>query len=263
MRKPVLIVISILVTFWVSSSALADAGDKIFRFGLKYISPTGDLTWQDSSSQDFNIDGSMFTFEFSEQGKAEADSTIGLGIGFEYMATDLIGIDTNLNYSKHDFDETISGSVTITPWIGDPPVPDPGSSETGQLIATRSGEISMIPLTIGMNFHIFQSDSVDFYLGPLVGYVFYSDLETDAGSTEFITASYVFPVSWESEKISIKDDFAYGAVLGIDTPFGSGEWNFSAAAKYLKTKAEVDEAYSSEEIDIDPWVIQIGFGYRF
>jgi outer membrane protein W len=259
MKKLALLVIPILVIFLMSSAAWADAGDRIFRFGLKYVSPTGDLKETETDRERVTIDPNGW-LDFTFTGEIEPDSALGFGIGFEYMFTDLIGIDVTLDYSNHDVDTTLGGTVVFTP--DDPLLPP----ETASLVGSQQGEIDLTPLTVGVNFHVFKSDAVDFYLGPFVGYVFYGDFELKGGTASFqIPSLPAFQESFTSGTISIEDDFAFGAVVGADIPFGGQGWMFSGALKYFKTKAEIDEpgAGNAAELDVDPWEIFVGLGYKW
>ena len=134
-----------LVVLVVSIPAMADQGDKIIRFGIVYVSPGGDYTE---------------TFEdelYFEQLTIEADGAIGPYVGFEFMVTDLIGIDATLLLTDHDVDgsmlEIFDGEVVF--------------DEQMQI-----GTISSMPLLISAHFHVVQNDVLDFYVGPTIGYIF-------------------------------------------------------------------------------------------
>ncbi len=85
---------------------------------------------------------------------------------------------------------------------------------------------------------------MDLYAGPFVGLVQFGDL------------------AFEGDRIGFKDEFAYGATLGLDVPFGQGKAAFSASARYMVAGAETDEI-DSDTIDLDPLVVLFGMGYRF
>lgn len=230
----------VLIMFLLSNLVWADAGDKIVRFGIKYVSPTGDLNFL--SRNRLTVQGGIE--ETIEQSTVEPDSAVGLGVGFEYLITDLIGIDFNLNYSSHDVEEEFLERMTFIPDVGPPDVLFE-ASESGTI-----GDVTMMPLTVGVNFHLTRSDAVDFYFGPFVTYVFYGDLDTNEPG---------------EEDVSFKNDLGYGAVVGIDVPFGSKGWMFSTTAKYIGTEADIDGPVELENftMSVDPWVVQIGFGYKF
>ena len=213
-----------LVVLVVSIPAMADQGDKIIRFGIVYVSPGGDYTE---------------TFEdelYFEQLTIEADGAIGPYVGFEFMVTDLIGIDATLLLTDHDVDgsmlEIFDGEVVF--------------DEQMQI-----GTISSMPLLISAHFHVVRNSAIDFYVGPTIGYIFYGDLE--------------FLSEFEESDTPIKDDFGFGVVAGIDVPFGSAGWNFSTAIRYIQSDAEIDESgiEGPDSIGLDPWMLHLGVGKRW
>lgn len=207
MKKSLVFTIFALLMLLVPSLVWAEAGDHKIRANLQYVMPMG--------SADLGI--------FDELIDVEADSAIGFGFGYEYMATDLIGIDANISYSCHDIDFTL---LAHTETIAD---------------------TSMMPLTVGVNFHLLRNDKMNFYLGPFLGYVVYDD--------------YNYKHSGES--VPLENDFTFGAVLGIDAPIGQKGWMFSSALKFLQTEADYDHPDYVGDLDINPFIIQIGLGYRF
>jgi len=165
-------------------------------------------------------------------------------------------------YSKHDIDHREEGRSRFDDGevIGD---------MTG--VEAFEGDISMMPISVGVNFHVMQKEKINFYVGPFISYVMYGDVKWDK-RTEYATLTpddpLLDPLTGSfSESISetskIKSDFGFGAVIGIDVPFGSKGWTFSSSLKYLSTKAQVDEEGWTPEIDINPWILNIGVGYKF
>lgn len=204
MKRLSLLAISILILLLASSFAWADAGNNAFRFGVQFVSPTGDL-----------VEGVE---------TLEADDAVGVSLGYEHVFIDRIGLDFNLGFSKHDLEvssPSLSGTV---------------------------GDVDMfMPVTAGVNFHIVRNNFVDFYMGPFAGYVLYGDID---------------PTESQLTTIAIENDFALGAVVGLDVAFTGKGLIFTSALKYIQTSAE-PEVPSFSELDIDPWVIQLGLGYRF
>lgn len=181
-------------------------GNNCSRFGIQFVSPTGDL-------RDIELDEVL-----------EADNALGISFGYEHVFFDKVGIDFNVAYSKHDLKLTEMGETTT---IGDIEM--------------------MMPFTAGVNFHMVRNTFVDLYIGPFAGYVLFGDIN---------------PSGPEESTYSINSDFSVGGVLGFDVAFTGKGFMFTSALKYMKVKAETDVA-DSEELDIDPWVLQIGLGYRF
>ncbi len=222
MRKLGLVLV--LVALIAAIPAMADQGDKIIRFGIAYVSPSGDY-------HDSYTDGPYF-----EEWKVEADAAIGPYFGFEFMLTDLIGIDGTVLYTDHDINEryleTFEGEVVFDECM-------------------EIGSISTMPIFISAHFHVIQKDAIDWYVGPSIAYIFNGDLD--------------FNPEFETGSIPIKNEFGYGFVTGIDVPFGAGGWNFSTALRYIMSDAEAEDNMGpdGEAIGIDPLILHVGVGKRW
>ena len=210
MRRGTVLVSFALLLALSAGPAPADKGDIVVRFGAQFSSPTGDLS----------------ETEGLDTMKLEADSTTGGGVSVEYMASDLIGINTGIGFADTDVDATLTA---------------PGQPTQSATLGTST----MMPLTVAANFHVARSEKFDFYLGPEVGVVFYSDLD--------------FNLPDEAD-MRLEDDMAYGANMGLDVPF-SERWAFCTNVKFLKTAADPKD--DSGELDIDPWMVGVGFGVTF
>jgi outer membrane protein W len=160
-------------------------------------------------------------------GVFEADSALGAFAGFEYMFNDLVGLDATILSASHDFEDSYTETVD------------------GEIVYENfsSEKATVTPLLLSAHFHFLRKETLDFYAGPTVGYVMYGDV-------------YHRPM---------KHDFGYGAVAGIDVPFGAGKWMFSSAVRYIKTTAETDAAELVDylDIDVDPVIVQVGVGVKF
>jgi outer membrane protein W len=160
-------------------------------------------------------------------GVFEADSAVGAFVGFEFMVNDLVGLDATILYSNHDFNDSYTETVD------------------GDIVYENfsSGDASMMPLLLSAQFHFLRNETLDLYAGPTVGYVMYGDVYDR----------------------TMKDDFSYGAVAGIDVPFGAGKWMFSSAVRYIKTHAETETTDPENylDIDVDPVIVQVGVGVKF
>lgn len=207
---------------------------RIIRFAGVSVNPTGDLRIDESQSVPLGDGTTLVAQEF---GTVEADSAFGFCLDFEEPITDRIGLGFTLMYAEPDIDLRATETVQI--------VDDATGAvlSQGTVSASVTGSGNMTPLLVGPNFHFGPSDKVDLYAGPFLGYVFYGD------------------VTIENERISVDDDFAYGAVLGLDVPFGEGGFAFSASARYMVTEAQPRD--ENEALDIDPVTLLVGVGYRF
>lgn len=230
------VVVLCLIGSWTVAEA-AD-GKNVFRFGAAYVSPTGDISGEESVNEDLG-DGTMLSLEGTLT--LEPQGEIALLLGYERRVTDLFGVELMVWNAKHDVDGSFDGEY----WLLD--------SGTGELIENGTiqftetlGDVKVMPLTAGLNFHLTRQSRVDLYIGPTIGYVFYGDLDV------------------EDERLSIDDDFTWGATLGLDLPMGDKGWIFSGALRYLDTEASPDDLGPGDQsMDVSPWILQVSAGYRF
>ena len=111
------------------------------------------------------------------------------------------------------------------------------------------GEVGLIPPTLTLQYHFLPEKRFSPYVGAGLNYTIFFD-EEDGDATE----------------ISYDDSFGFALQLGIDYAI-SGRWSLNIDAKkiFLDTDAEVsvDEANIEADVDVNPWIIGLGVGYRF
>ena len=230
----ILLVLAVLVLI---AAAGAEAREGwIVRLAGASVHPSGDLTFDERDSLPL---GDGTTLEEEVRATIEADSAFGFCIDVEHRFNDLFGLGFTIMRADHDVD--LSGSATVR-------LRDDATNallfETTESLAMPLGAVDMTPLLVGANFHFGGSERVDLYGGPFIGLIDFGDLIV------------------EGERIAFKDEFAYGATLGLDVPFGQGGAAFSASARYMIAGAETDEP-NSDTLDLDPLVLLFGLGYRF
>jgi len=207
-----------------TSAAFADEGDLRLRFGVTWVDPTGDLT------VDLGVDDPdpVKAVQQLETVTIEATDAIGAEIGVEYFLNDKLGLDFGVGYADHDIDASAMG-VTL-----------------------EFGSITMMPVTFGANFHFLRDRELDLYVAPLVSWVMFGDVELTSD----------FAAELGQNEVAMKDDFGYGAKVGLDVPFGE-KWLFTTGLRYMIVAAETDEEGENDEIDIDPWSVHLGLGVTF
>jgi outer membrane protein W len=218
--------------------ASAAEGPNVVRFGVGYVAPTGDLSGPVSISADLG-DGTTLAFEGTLT--LEPQSEMALFFAYERRFSDLLGAEVAVWNAKHDVDGRLAGTYWLL---------DSGSGmliETGPLDFTEKyGDVSVMPFTVGLDFHLTPKARVDLYAGPFVAYVFYGDFEV------------------EGESLGVEDDVTWGGVVGLDVPIGKGGWLLTGAVRYLDTEAEPENReLGGDPIDVTPWVAQLSAGVRF
>ena len=163
-----------------------------------------------------------------------ADGAIGFSLALERQFSRRLGIELGALFAEPDL--TLAADLAG------------GSQVSG------SGGIRFTAVTVGLNIHLTPDKAVDLYVGPLLVYTTYSDVgfrvEVDGQTL--------------AADLSSNDDFAFGAQIGADIPFGDGPWSLNLAARYIDTSLGVtDDESVVSELEFDPLILSVGFGYRF
>ena len=173
------------------------------------------------------------------QATSGSDTSFGAGLGLEYRASRLLGVELAVLNTEIEDEITFEffGVETV-------------------IFDTR---LRTTPVLAKLNLHLTPDSRADLYLGPVVGRMFYGDFDvTLRGSVDGET----FGGSTE-----VEDDWTWGAHIGVDVPVGDRGLFFTAGATWLKAEVgfqgDPEEEEGEVSLDLDPLVAQIGFGYRF
>ena len=161
----------------------------------------------------------------NERSDLRLNSGEGLGLSLEYRFNERIGIEGGVDFAQ--LDSTFMFDLDEA-W------------------ETDSDDISMLTFLAGLNIHLSPDAKVDFYIGPVLGFV-------DLGSATYHVLGETHSRSYEA------DDFAFGAQIGLDVPLGGGGWGLHFGAKYLDLSADVRDS----EVDLNPFIGSFGFAYNF
>ena len=169
----------------------------------------------------------------SEVLSISTSSGFGFGLDLEYRASRRLGVDF--------------GVLSATPAVGT-------SIEVGwkSINLSASADVTMTPISAGLNVHLTPDSRFDVYLGPLLAYVIYDNFTLSAGPGL-------------SESFTSENDVAFGANLGVDVGLGNdGRWTLGAAVKYIDTTLEANpNDGAAGSTDFDPTIVGVGVGYRF
>ncbi len=112
---------------------------------------------------------------------------------------------------------------------------------------TDLGSVRILPPTLTLQYHPFPDAQIRPYIGAGVNYTFFYDVDAPAG-------------------LSIDYDNKPGVALqvGFDIPVGNG-WlvNVDVKRLWLETDVTINGGAIRADLDIDPWIIGGGIGYRF
>ena len=151
-------------------------------------------------------------------------SALGFGGDVEYKFLRWLGIDAALAYTSLpvEFQSSL----------------DPG--------VTQSADFAVVPLFVSLNFHVVNSERVDFWLGPQIAYLYYpDDLSFDVpGAGQFVYDS--------SSTFS-----AWGFALGTDISFNP-TWAVNIAVRFQNGDGDPDG-----HLTVDPTFVTVGMTAKF
>lgn len=148
-------------------------------------------------------------------------------IDFTYFVTDKIGIELILATAEHEVQAlgTDLGDVDL-------------------------GDVMLLPPTLSLQYHPLAGEKFSPYFGVGVNLTFFYSADLPAGST--------------------LGNIDYGTSLGVSFQAGfdvsiNDDWFFNVDAKKLLLGTDVSIAGGAvtANVDINPWILGAGFGYRF
>jgi outer membrane protein W len=249
-QRVVVSLVAAAATVVVPATARPADGDWILRVAPGYVAPTGEATYRGSSSTDFTDPRfpPLGRIDLDREDHVSAQGDLGIGLELEHLLTDTVGVTAGLTYTRLVGEAALSGEATFTPSLGEPPTPAPERAHTAPVTGGGAGWVRLTMLTAGVSLHVARGDKIDAYLGPLVGLAV-PEFEFAGGSMDLAFGfSSKTPLAGESQS---RPRLAVGGVFGVDVPLGGKGWRLSAAARYLWTDG------------LDPFMIQLGLGYRF
>lgn len=160
-------------------------------------------------------------------GEAEVDSAIAPDLNFTYFFTDNIAAELTLTYAEHDVsaEKTAVGNVDL-------------------------GSLDLLPPTLTAQYHFMPNKTFRPYVGAGISYVLIPD--EDPGDADW--------VDYDDNEIG------YALQVGFDY-FFTDNWSLNVDLK--KVWVDVDVAVGAlgtvvtTNVDVDPWLIGVGIGYRF
>jgi hypothetical protein len=117
--------------------------------------------------------------------------------------------------------------------------------------------VRVTPVTARLDLHLTPEARADVYVAPVVAYVHTSPVTVTASGA---AGGESFR---ESLRFDTKDQFAWGAALGVDLPLGQGRSFLSLSATYLRVPLKLRAAEEEgPRGDIDPLFVSLAYGLR-
>jgi len=144
--------------------------------------------------------------------------------------------------------------LAATPFEHDIDVPDLGID---------AGTIKHLPPTLSMQWYPRGGQAGwQPYVGLGVNYTYIFDEDIDPALSDALGSV----IGAESARLDLDDSFGYAAQAGVDIPLND-KWMLNAGVWYLNIESTADVVTDvgtvSFDVDINPWVYNIGIAYRF
>jgi outer membrane protein len=111
------------------------------------------------------------------------------------------------------------------------------------------GSVTLLPPTLTLQYHFNPEGQVRPYLGAGLNYTHFFNQDLPGGS----------PLA----SINYDDSFGLAAQAGVDFAM-QNEWFFNVDVKYIDIQTDVTiNGAINAAVDINPWVVGVGFGRRF
>lgn len=161
-------------------------------------------------------------------GRASLDMSVVPELDFSYFFTDNIAAELILGTTHHH----------------------PKAKDTPLGASVDLGDVWLLPPTVTLQYHFNPKGAISPYVGAGINYtIFYGE---DPGAA--LDTSY-------------DNSFGYALQAGVDFEL-TKKWSMNLDVKklWLNTDVTVNAGLPSlikADVDIDPWIIGVGFGYRF
>lgn len=116
---------------------------------------------------------------------------------------------------------------------------------------THLGTVRLLPPTLTAQWHFLPNERINPYVGAGINYTIFYDAKNGS----------------QHSGIRYDDNFGYALQAGVDVNL-AGNWyaNLDVKKIFLKTTAHVSAAKAiptTAKVDIDPWIVGFGIGYKF
>ena len=219
----------------VPSLAMAEAGDIVVRLRATHINPDESSKLGETTDKAYET-GTADALYGSPTANLKVDSNTIPELDISYYFTKNLAAELILALgTKHD--------VSISPGNG--------------AVAKNLGEVNLLPPTLTLQWHFNPDQTLDPYVGAGVTYV----RAMDNGLTARAGDVGNFPIRIDRNN--------WGAALqaGLDVNLDD-KWlvNLDVKKIFVDTdvKLNLGDGYKKiDSLDIDPWVISVGFGKKF
>ncbi|MGD1934738.1 MAG: OmpW family protein [Candidatus Phaeomarinobacter sp.] len=156
-------------------------------------------------------------------GSIDVDAAVVPEIDISYFFTPNIALELIAATSPHDVEVDLNGGGTLD-----------------------LGDVWVLPPTLLLQYHFMPDGQVRPYVGAGINYTHpYNADDTAATSVDY------------------EGGFGWALQAGVDVPIGGNwSWNLDVKKIFVEIEATVNSAVKAD-VDLDPWVVGTGIGYRF
>jgi outer membrane protein len=209
-----------------------EAGDWVLRAGITTVDP-------DASSDNIVLPGAT--------AEADVDDDTQLGILGAYMVTNNIGIELlAATPFKHNIEADVVGGPTLD-----------------------AGDTKQLPPTLSVQWYPRGgSDGWQPYIGVGLNYTVFFNEEVNG---ELIDTLGALIPGVDNANLDLDESFGLAAQAGVDIPVGEnlsvnlGVWYMDISTEATITAYSAGDSVAEVEfdVDIDPWVYNVGIAYKF
>ncbi len=230
--KKSLLVLALTAAF-LPALAQAEAGDWVVRLRATNINPSESSKLGETTDKAYGA-GNAAALYGNASANLEVDSNTIPELDISYYFTKNIAAELILALgTKHDVNVSSAGAVN-----------------------PKLGEVNLLPPTLTAQWHFLPDQTFDPYVGAGVSYVRAMDngLTANAGGVGY-------PIRID------RNNWGYALQAGLDVNLAD-KWllNFDVKKIYFDTdvKLNLGGGYRKiDNLDIDPWVVSVGFGKKF
>ena len=171
-----------------------------------------------------SADDSIFTSGGVDTGlNVDVEHDVMPTLGFTYFLTDHISVEAILGATQHEI-------------RAQGPGPDVAVHETW-----------VLPPVVTLQYRPMPEARVSPYVGAGINYMLFFDGEDKNGFT-----------------VDLEDGFGYALQAGADVAI-TGPWTLNVDVKkvWFDTEATVNGGALTSDVNLDPWVVSVGFGRKF
>ena len=218
----------------VPSLAMAEAGDIVVRLRATSVRPDTSSTLGATTQATTSYTNTQMTNLYGTDGNAatlHVDNNTIPEVDFSYYITKNIAAELILaTGTRHDV--SISGS-------------------SGAYANHNLGSVNLLPPTLTAQWHFNPDQTIDPYVGAGVSYVRAMDRGLNYGGGVPIQIS--------------RSSWGPAIQAGVDYNLPESKWllNFDVKKIWFDTTVTYQGVGKIDQLDIDPWVVSVGFGRKF